>query len=169
MIFNNPSRVMKRAIMVANGLGKAIGPLPGDRAPYSAAINPMGFAAGGNIESTNGTVNRALQVARGHYDDGGNVIAENIAKQTIASNPFEYKTWNAQLDAVFHKAVKVLGAETIKRMSKQQINFLYKALGTVLKHHNGQTDSVTPAEIEEQYKQIMPHILPTGSTAMGHR
>jgi hypothetical protein len=79
MIFDDPHRAVKRAIMVAKGLGRAIGPLPGDRAPYSAAMpmlagggavgqhpasmlpgvhvsgSPMGFAAGGDVEPANET------------------------------------------------------------------------------------------------------------------
>jgi hypothetical protein len=79
MIFDDPNRAVKRAIMVAKGLGRAIGPLPGDRAPYSAAMpmlagggavgqhpasmlpgvhvsgSPMGFAAGGDVEPANET------------------------------------------------------------------------------------------------------------------
>jgi len=47
MIFDDPNRAVKRAIMVAKGLGRAIGPLPGDRAPYSAAM-PM-LAGGGAV------------------------------------------------------------------------------------------------------------------------
>jgi hypothetical protein len=65
--------------MVAKGLGRAIGPLPGDRAPYSAAMpmlagggavgqhpasmvpgvhvseHPMGFASGGEVQPTDET------------------------------------------------------------------------------------------------------------------
>jgi hypothetical protein len=79
MIFDDPNRAVKRAIMVAKGLGRAIGPLPGDRAPYSAAMpmlagggavgqhpasmlpgvhvsgSPMGFASGGDVEPANET------------------------------------------------------------------------------------------------------------------
>jgi len=79
MIFDDPHRAVKRAVMVAKGLGRAIGPLPGDRAPYSAAMpmlagggavgqhpasmlpgvhvsgSPMGFASGGDVEPANET------------------------------------------------------------------------------------------------------------------
>jgi hypothetical protein len=79
MMFDDPNRAVKRAVMVAKGLGRAIGPLPGDRAPYSAAMpmladggavgqhpasmlpgvhvsgSPMGFASGGDVEPANET------------------------------------------------------------------------------------------------------------------
>ena len=68
-----------------------------------------------------------------------------------------------QLDALSHKAVKVLGREVILQMSKPQLSLLDKALGRVLESHNGNAESVTPAEIEGQWEQIMHYVLPTGS------
>ena len=68
-----------------------------------------------------------------------------------------------QLDALSHKAVKVLGNQTINQMSDPQVNLLDRALGRLLERHQGNVDSVTPAEIEGQYEQIMYHVLPTGS------
>ncbi len=66
-------------------------------------------------------------------------------------------------DALSHKAVKVLGHEVIEQMSDPQINLLDRALGRVLLRHKGNVETVTPAEIEGQYEQIMYHVLPTGS------
>ena len=62
-----------------------------------------------------------------------------------------------------HKAVKVLGRDTVLKMSKPQQNLLNRALGRLLKEHNGDIASVTPAEIEGQYEQIVNYVLPTGS------
>lgn len=68
-----------------------------------------------------------------------------------------------QYASLSDKAVKVLGHETVLKMSAPQQNLLNRALGRLLKEHNGDIASVTPAEIEGQYEQIMYHVLPTGS------
>ena len=68
-----------------------------------------------------------------------------------------------QLDAISHRAVKVLGSSVIRQMSKPQINLLNRALGRVLARHQGNAESVTDLEILGQWEQIMHHVLPTGS------
>jgi hypothetical protein len=68
-----------------------------------------------------------------------------------------------QLETLSEKAVRVLGHELVLKMSPPQQNLLNRALGRLLKEHNGDVASVTPAEIEGQYEQIMYHVLPTGS------
>lgn len=68
-----------------------------------------------------------------------------------------------QLDAISHRAVKVLGSSVIRQMSKPQINLLNRALGRVLERHQGNAESVTDLEILGQWEQIMHHVLPTGS------
>jgi len=68
-----------------------------------------------------------------------------------------------QSESLSAKAVRVLGYDTVLKMSKPQQNLLNRALGRLLKDHEGDVASVTPAEIEGQYEQIMYHVLPTGS------
>ena len=68
-----------------------------------------------------------------------------------------------QLDAISHRAVKVLGSSVIRQMSPPQINLLNRALGRVLARHQGNAESVTDLEILGQWEQIMHHVLPTGS------
>ena len=68
-----------------------------------------------------------------------------------------------QLDAMSHRAVKVLGSSVIRQMSPPQINLLDRALGRVLERHQGNVESVTDLEILGQWEQIMHHVLPTGS------
>jgi len=68
-----------------------------------------------------------------------------------------------QYDALSHKAAKVLGQEVVDRMSPQQLGLLDRALDRMLARHKGNVETITPAEIEGQYEQIMHHVLPTGS------
>jgi len=67
------------------------------------------------------------------------------------------------------KAVKILGKDVVDKMSDAQVGLLNKALDRLLTRHKGKVDSVTPAEIEGQYEQIMMHVLPTGSHEHLHR
>jgi len=68
-----------------------------------------------------------------------------------------------QLDALSHKAARVLGSKAIRQMSPPQINLLDRALGRVLAHHQGNAESVTDLEILGQWEQIMHHALPISS------
>jgi len=62
-MFDNSNRTIKRAMMVAQELGKAIGPMPKDKAPHLASMvpgvhvsdHPMGFASGGEVQPTDET------------------------------------------------------------------------------------------------------------------
>ena len=68
-----------------------------------------------------------------------------------------------QSESLSTKAVRVLGHEVVLKMSEPQQNLLNRALGRLLERHKGNVASVTPAEIEGQYEQIVQWVLPTGA------
>ena len=75
----------------------------------------------------------------------------------------QMKIDQTQYDALSRKAEKVIGQETVDRMSDAQLGLRNKALDRLLADHQGNAESVTPAEIKGQYEQIVYHVLPTGS------
>ena len=62
---------------------------------------------------------------------------------------------------ISHRAVQVLGRETIDRMSDPQVG-LNNELNYLVERHQS-ADKVTDAEIEVAYEMIVQHALPTGS------
>ena len=68
-----------------------------------------------------------------------------------------------QSESLSTKAVRVLGHEVVLQMSAPQKNLLNRALGRLLERHKGNVASVTPAEIEGQYEQIVQWVLQTGA------
>jgi hypothetical protein len=67
-----------------------------------------------------------------------------------------------ELEALSHKAVRVLGADTIFKMSRPQQNLLDRALGRILQRRLT-AEAVTPDEIIGQYEQIVFYVLPNGA------
>jgi hypothetical protein len=65
-------------------------------------------------------------------------------------------------DALSMKAVRVIGHDLILAMSEPQAGLLDKALDRLLLLH-GSVETVTDAEIEGQYEQIVMYVLPTGA------
>ena len=63
---------------------------------------------------------------------------------------------------ISHRAVRVLGTQTIDRMSDPQVGLLNKELKYLVDSHQS-ADKVTDAEIEGAYEMIVQHALPTGS------
>jgi hypothetical protein len=65
-------------------------------------------------------------------------------------------------DALSVKAARVIGHDLILAMSEPQAGLLNKALDRLLLLH-GSVETVTDAEIEGQYEQIVMYVLPTGA------
>jgi len=68
----------------------------------------------------------------------------------------------SQYKLISQRAVQVLGAQTIDRMSSPQIGLLNKSLDRILERRKS-ADLVTDAEIEGAYEMIVMYALPTGS------
>ena len=66
---------------------------------------------------------------------------------------------SSHLDAISHKAVRVLGHDVIDRMSDPQLNLLDRALARLVAKR-GSAEAVSDLEIEGQYEQIMHNVLP---------
>lgn len=65
-------------------------------------------------------------------------------------------------ESISHRAVRVLGRETVNRMSDPQVGLLNKELNYLVEKRQS-ADKVTDAEIEGAYEMIVKHALPTGS------
>ena len=72
------------------------------------------------------------------------------------------KTDKTHYETISHRAVRVLGTQTIDRMSDPQVGLLNKELKYLVDRHQS-ADKVTDAEIEGAYEMIVQHALPTGS------
>jgi len=79
------------------------------------------------------------------------------------SNPLNERTFTSEdYDALSAKAVQVIGRETILAMSRAQAGLLCPA-SAPLGPNRGSVATVTDAEIEGQYEQIVLYVLPTGA------
>ena len=61
-----------------------------------------------------------------------------------------------QIELLIHKVASTLG-NRLEGLLRQQQNILDNQLNQIMMHHNGQAESITPAEIEGAYEIATIH------------